>query len=165
MANTRGNILSGGRDVYIGKKQTDTSALATSNYSTTPTNSTSQLICIGSAKEGSIKLNGSPFEETLHDGTAQQTGIELKFEVEGLETSPTTIQYIENFIPYDCQIVLFPVGVAPANGGTAIRIDNVGISVGFNGAFTRKNANTFKLSAQRYADKFSTAVSTITLTS
>ena len=159
MSVTRANIQSGGKDVYVGKSSI--TATSAANYQATPGSyDGAKLIFIGSVKDSSIKLNGNPFEETLADGANVQTGVDINFEVEGLETDLVTIATLENFLAYECQIILLPPGVAT---GSAMKVNAVGLTVGYNGVFTRKNANTFKLSAKRQADKLTSAVSTITI--
>lgn len=160
MSTTRANILAGGKDVYIGPSTV--TATTAGNYAATPAlaDHPNKLFFIGAVKEGSIKLNGNPFEESLHDGTNFQTGIELKMEIEGLESDLTSIGAIENLLDHECNIVLFPIGSVT---GSAIKVGSVGVSVGYSGVFTRKNANTFKLTAVRHADKFTTGVTSITV--
>lgn len=149
MATDRAKIIASPVRVYV-RAHNVTASYALSGYTD-----------LGWIKEGGVKLTGDAMSETLQDGSLAQTGVTMKMEAEGVETTAAQIAAIETLaLASNVDIMLVKnTGIA---GAAALYLNDYGLTVGANFGFSRKAANTVKLTAQRFANQATAAYSEVT---
>jgi hypothetical protein len=126
----------------------ETAASEPVNVTATTTTVAGKWYRVGEAREDAIKLNGTPFKETLSGGEIKQTGLEHKIEVEGLETEVSRVANLENMNDQIVDII-----IKEKNSAKVYYLRGFGQSVGYENPFSFKKANSIKYEASRYSSK------------
>lgn len=141
MAVTRSNIIAQPVDVYI--------RAATGSATLTISGCAVDGHAVG---EGKIKFTTDIHEEPLADGVPAQIGVTAKLEIEMLEVDSTTLAALETYVTTTTGLVdifLMQAGTAAGSNKTGWYFFGYGLTVAYEGVFSRKNANSIKLKAQK----------------
>jgi hypothetical protein len=105
---------------------------------------------LGAIKDGSIKINVEPQIETLADGTAYQNGVLVSGECELLESDLTTTASLEGYMARNVDLVIYNQG-----SRKVYTLVDSSVVIGHSKVFTRKNANTIKVTFKAEAKTMS----------
>jgi ribosomal protein S18 len=155
---TKSNILAVPVEIFLAERTSETNPTTLPSLAEVNGGGSATWKYCGSAREGDTKVPTEEFSENLQDGQLKQTGIGIKVESNLTETDYAKIQLLESFIDKTVDILLREVG-----GSTVHRYQRMGITVGFEGLWTRKKANTIKLTAAREVGKLTEAYDKQTL--
>lgn len=141
MAVTRTNIIAQPVDVYIRQATGTLTSVAAATCAT-------QGVSAYAVGEGKVKFSQDVYEEALADGTPAQIGVMAKLEIELLETSATIISALETSLATTTglfDVFLLQAGTVAGSNKTGWVFGGYGMTMQYEGVFTRKNANSLKL--------------------
>ena len=102
----------------------------------------------GITREDSLKLDGTPYQELLQQGSPKQTGLDHKLEAEILETEVTRTANLEGLLDYTCDIIL-----KFRSSARVLYLKGFGFTLGYDNPFSKKKAAHNKFIAQKASDK------------